>query len=129
MTSSRADRERQTLGARRRLRRKQDFETVYAAGRRFGNGFFGVTAHRNDKDGPRLGLAVSLRVAGTAVERNRLRRIIRESFRLRQHELPPVDVVVSVRPRAKGAANAELRASLDALWDKVRNQCARLPSG
>ena len=86
-----------------------------------------MTAHRNGKGGPRLGLAVSTRAAGTAVERNRLRRIIRESFRLRQHELPPVDIVVSARAGAKNAPGSELRASLDALWNKVRDQCASSP--
>jgi len=88
---------RLTLPAQRRLRRKSDFEAAYARGRRFGNGFFAVTARPNDIGGPRLGLAVSVKNAGNSVERNRLRRTIRESFRLHQHELPPVDVVVSAR--------------------------------
>jgi ribonuclease P protein component len=115
---------RLTLPAQRRLRRKSDFEAAYANGRRFGNGFFAVTAKPNDIGGPRLGLAVSVKNAGNAVERNRLRRTIRESFRLHQHEIPAVDIVVSARGRARGAAAAELRASLDALWKKLTEQCA-----
>jgi ribonuclease P protein component len=67
---------------------------------------------------------VAVRVAGNAVERNRVRRIIRESFRLHQHELPSVDLVVSARPRVRGASGAELRASLATLWKKVNEQCA-----
>jgi ribonuclease P protein component len=115
---------RLTLPAQRRLRRKSDFEAAYAGGRRFGNGFFAVTAKPNDIGGPRLGLAVSIKTAGNAVERNRLRRTIRESFRLHQYELPAVDLVVSARGRARDAAGAELRASLIALWKKVTEQCA-----
>ena len=114
---------RLTLPAQRRLRRKSDFEAAYARGRRFGNGFFAVTAKPNDIGGPRLGLAVSVKNAGSSVERNRLRRIIRESFRLHQHELPAVDLVVSARGRAREAAGAELHASLVALWKKVPEQC------
>jgi ribonuclease P protein component len=114
---------RLTLPAQRRLRRKSDFDAAYANGRRFGNGFFAVTAKPNDIGRPRLGLAVSVKNAGNAVERNRLRRTIRESFRLHQHDLPAVDVVVSARARAREAAGAELRASLDALWKKVTEQC------
>ena len=53
---------------------------------------------------PRLGLAVAVRVAGGAVGRNRLRRMIRESFRLDQRELPAVDVVVGARPPVRVAA-------------------------
>jgi ribonuclease P protein component len=115
---------RLTLPAQRRLRRKSDFEAAYARGRRFGNGFFAVTAQPNDIGGPRLGLAVSVKNAGNSVERNRLRRTIRESFRLHQHELPAVDLVVSARGRARGAAGEELRASLALLWKKVTEQCA-----
>jgi len=115
---------RLTLPAQRRLRRKSDFEAAYARGRRFGNGFFAVTAKPNGIGGPRLGLAVSVRTAGSSVERNRIRRTIRESFRLHQHEIPAVDLVVSARGRARNAAGAELRASLVALWKKVTEQCA-----
>lgn len=78
----------------------------------------------NNQDGPRLGLAVSIKVAGNAVVRNRIRRAVRESFRLHQHELPAVDLVVSARSRARGAASGELRASLQALWSEVVKQCA-----
>jgi ribonuclease P protein component len=92
-----------------------------------GNGFFGVIAFWNDKGWPRLGLAVAVRVAGNAVERNRVRRIIRESFRLNQHDLPHLDLVVSARPQARGASGNELRASLAALWKKVNEQCATSP--
>jgi ribonuclease P protein component len=115
---------RLTHPAQRRLRRKSDFEAAYARGRRFGNGFFAVTAMPNDIGGPRLGLAVSVKNAGSSVERNRIRRTIRESFRLHQHELPAVDLVVSARGRARDAAGTELRASLSALWQKVNEQCA-----
>ncbi len=127
LTSDSAAPARLTLPAQRRLRRKSDFDAAYAGGRKFGNGFFGVTAFWNDKGWPRLGLAVSVRTAGGGVERNRIRRIIRESFRLHQHELPGVDLIVSARSRAKDAPPSELHASLVALWKKVKEQCATSP--
>ena len=123
MKSDCAARGRLTLPAQRRLRRKADFDAAYARGRRFGDGFFGVIAFLNDKGGPRLGLAVAVRAAGGGVERNRIRRIIRESFRLHQHELPNVDLIVSARARAKDATGQDLRASLAELWKKVSEQC------
>lgn len=124
MKSDCADRGRFTLPAQRRLRRKADFDATYARGRRFGNGFFGVTACFNDKGWPRLGLAVAVRAAGGGVARNRIRRIIRESFRLHQHALPGVDLIISARARAKEATGPELHASLAELWKKVTEQCA-----
>ena len=79
---------RLTLPARLRLRRKKDFDAAYARGRRLGDGFFGMTATLNTEGAPRLGLAVAVRVAGGAVERNRIRRVIKESFRLHQARDP-----------------------------------------
>jgi ribonuclease P protein component len=105
------------------VRRKSEFEAVYARGRRFGDGFFTVIARANDV-GPRLGLAVSTKAAGNSVQRNRVRRLVRESFRLRQHELPPMDFVVSARAGVRSAAGVELRSSLESLWERVKAQCA-----
>jgi ribonuclease P protein component len=118
---------RLTLPARLRLRRKSDFDAASARGRRMSDGFFAVTVMRNDVGAPRLGLAVAVKVAGSAVARNRLRRIIRESFRLHQRQLPAADLVVSARPPARTAAASALRESLAALWKKVGAQCATSP--
>ena len=118
---------RYTFPAERRLRRKSEFDAAYARGRRLGNGFFAVTATSNDKSGARLGMAVAVRIAGGSVERNRLRRIIREAFRAHQHALPPVDVVVSARAAARGAPGAALHTSLEALWQQVIERCAVSP--
>ena len=113
------DMHRLTFPPHKRLRRKSEFDAAYARGRRFGNGFFAVTATSNDKQGARLGMAVAVRTAGNAVERNRIRRIVRESFRLHQHSLPAVDLVVSARPQARGAAGAQLHESLAGMWKKI----------
>ena len=83
-----------------------------------------MTATSNETGLPRLGTAVAVRTAGGAVARNRIRRIIRESFRLHQRELPPLDLVVSARPAAAAASAPELQASLAALWKKVGERCA-----
>jgi ribonuclease P protein component len=136
-----AVRDRLTLPAQRRVRRKADFDAAYARGKRLGNGFFGVTVHvhserakrppsrfpRPEITGPRIGLAVAVRIAGGSVQRNRIRRIIRESFRLHQHELPAADFVVSARPKARDASGPELHAAIAALWKKVIQQCATPP--
>ena len=115
------------MPARLRLRRKRDFDAAYARGRRMSDGLFTVTLITNDAGAPRLGTAVAVRTAGNAVVRNRLRRIIRESFRLHQRELPPLDLVVSARSAAAAASANTLHASLAALWKRVGEQCATSP--
>ncbi len=83
-----------------------------------------MTFRPNELDAPRVGLAVAIRTAGNGVARNRVRRIVKDSFRLAQHELPAVDIVVGARARVKGAPARDLHASLGVLWKKVATQCA-----
>lgn len=81
----------------RRLHGAAAFEAVYAAKTRRSAGPLTVCAGRNDLPHCRLGLSVSRRV-GTAPTRNRIKRMIREAFRLEQHDLPPgYDLVVIAR--------------------------------
>ena len=74
-----------------------------------------------DDDGPRLGLSVSRRVGG-AVERNRVKRVLREAFWEEAERLPAgSDYVVVARPDARGLAEREgtggMRAALAELVD------------
>jgi ribonuclease P protein component len=73
----------------------------------------------NDKNSARLGMAVSTRAAGQSVNRNRLRRLIRESFRMHREELPAVDVLVTARAGSAKATNAEVFASLARAWQAI----------
>ena len=86
---------------------------------------FSVIARPNGLGHARLGLAVGVRAAGNAVKRNRVKRVVRETFRATQQELPSVDLVVNARPGAGQASGAAMRTSLLALWDRVRQRCAR----
>jgi ribonuclease P protein component len=112
------------FGAELRLRSKLQFDAIYASGRRIDDRFFGLRVKPNELGFPRVGLAVAVKTAGNAVSRNRLRRLVRESFRLAQHELPAVDVVVAAKFAAVEAPASTLRASLATLWQRVASTCA-----
>jgi ribonuclease P protein component len=73
----------------------------------------------NDAGQARLGMAVGSRAVRTAVGRNRLRRLIRESFRMHREQLGAVDIVVIARAPAASAPNREIFASLARLWREV----------
>lgn len=62
-----------------------------------------------------------------ATGRNRLRRIVRESFRHRSAELPPLDIVVMAREGAAATANADLFASLARHWARIREMSRPSP--
>jgi ribonuclease P protein component len=108
-----------------RLRKPGEFKLVYASGRRLSNEFFTLSAQPNASGSARLGMSVALRTMRSAVERNRVRRLIRESFRLRRCMLPALDIVVGTRSAACGADRVQLRASLEQLWQKIAIQSAR----
>lgn len=85
---------------RMRLARDLDYQAVYQARVRHICGPLSVYARPNDLDHARLGLSVSRRV-GNAVRRNRIKRLLREAFRLLQHDLPcGYDYTISMRPHA-----------------------------
>ena len=86
-----------SLPKSRHLRLPAEFAAVYAGKTRESRGPLTMYALPNELGHPRLGMSVSRKV-GTAVRRNRIRRLIRESFRLLQHDLPQgYDWVVVVR--------------------------------
>jgi len=115
---------RSRFGAELRLRSKLQFDALYASGKRIDDRFFGLRVKPNGLGHPRVGLAVAVKTAGSGVARNRLRRLVRESFRLAQHELPAVDIVVAAKFPAREAPATTLRASLATLWQRVASTCA-----
>ncbi len=70
----------------------------------------------------RLGLAISKKNAKRAVDRNRIKRLIRESFRLHLVELPAIDIVVMAKPVAKNAKNQQIFHSLQQHWIKLAKE-------
>ncbi len=73
----------------------------------------------NDTGEARLGLAIAKKQVRRAVDRNRIKRVVRESFRHHQKQLASMDCVVMARRDTSAATNEELFASLQQHWRRL----------
>ena len=98
-----------------RLRRNSDFQRVRRVGKLYASPLMVLAFLRNELDYNRFGFVVSKRL-GKAVQRNRLKRRMREATRLRMNQIKPgYDLVVIARTRINQASYQEISDSLDAL--------------
>jgi ribonuclease P protein component len=109
----------QTFSKQERIRRRKDFLAVYTKGRKSAHGGLALHVRPTDRRRTRLGLSVG-RSVGHAVERNQLKRRLREIFRLCKHLLEPgYDVVITVRRDAASRSYRELEESLTTLLKRL----------
>ena len=102
-----------------RLRHKRDFDRVFNQPLRSARRCFTVLARSNLTTHARLGLAVSKKVDKRAVGRNRIKRMIRESFRQDAIAAVPLDVVVIARPPAATDNPGNVRQELADHWQRL----------
>jgi len=116
---------------RGRLSRSADFDRVFRSGRSHaGREFVLYLFPRAEEDQPRLGLSVSRKVGG-AVERNRVKRLLREAFAIESRRLPAgTDAVVVARRDAHPLAESEgldgVRRALSELLDRALGAGSRV---
>ncbi len=79
-----------------------------------------VLASSNQQQNARLGFVLAKKQIRHAVDRNRVKRLIRESFRHHQHELESRDYVILARSGVTKLDNRELREMIDALWFRLK---------
>jgi ribonuclease P protein component len=109
---------------RARLTGRNAFAHVFAQPVKSSDRHFTVLARPNALGYPRLGLAISRKVAKSAVARNRIKRIVRESFRHHQAWLGDLDCVVMGRAGLTDQDNAMLFAALQRHWRRLAQSCA-----
>ena len=102
-----------------KLLKPAEFKQVFNAAKRVSDRHLTIFYTANDLNQPRLGLAISKKVSKLAVDRNRIKRLARETFRLKQNQLQFSDFVVLARPSAVKTDNKVLNASFNKLWNKL----------
>ena len=102
-----------------RLLKAGDFAALRGKSKRIGVRHFLAEFSPNDQPTCRLGQAVSRRVSKRAVDRNRIKRLVRESYRHVRSELPCVDILMIARSSAVNTASSDLREDLAMLWKKL----------
>lgn len=117
------------FGKKSAAMQKTDYNKVFAENEKSGDGMFLVLARRNSKGLSRLGLAIAKKHTPKAVQRNRIKRLIRESFRNHQPFSVSMDTVVINRSGVASRKNAQIAESLSRHWKVINRKLNRQESG
>lgn len=107
-----------------RLTEASEYRRVFDSAHRSADSSFLVLARENSLNAARLGLAVSKKNLRLAVQRNYIKRVIRESFRRRQKVLPGIDIVVLAQKSILQKNSNELNLSIETHWENIA-KCVR----
>mgnify|MGYP001545968998 CR=1 FL=1 len=103
-----------------RLTYKGQFQAVFGNAKSVRNQYFTILVRLTSDETARLGMVVAKKKARRAVDRHRIKRVVRESFRHSRVNLPVADIIVISQPPAARASNDELFRALEQLWKKLR---------
>lgn len=105
-----------------RLTVSADYQRVFKRARRFSSSGFTILIRDNNHDQPRMGLIVSKKCARKAVQRNKIKRQVRESFRQHRSQIGNIDIVVMAKAALTATTNQEIRKLLAKHWSEI-GQC------
>ena len=110
--------ENKSFGKEKRIRKRSDYQAIYQRGARVHSRSFIVIVNRNHQGRTRLGITVSKKV-GNSVKRNRIKRLVREFFRLNRERLPlSTDIVVIARKNISLLNYQAVCAELEVVCEK-----------
>ena len=101
---------------RDRLQSASQYTRVFDQAKKSSSEFFTILSRENTEAQPRLGIVVAKRRAKRSVDRNMIKRIIRESFRLNKAILPANDFIVILKRPISSIKRPDLRQQMETLW-------------
>ena len=99
-----------------------DFSSVFNFRKRIATQYLALHYQPNTYQRPRLGLVVGKKVAKLSVNRNYMRRVLREFFRLQQHEICHVDLIVRVQKKFSKNDFTKIKKEFDGLIRKLNQR-------
>ena len=105
-----------------KLRDSAEYQKVFKQNKSLRHKYWLILYRPNEKASARLGTAISKKNVRKAVQRNRLKRIIKETFRQNRKTLGSVDIVVLARPGVCEKSNRELNATITKQWKKLAKE-------
>jgi len=103
-----------------RLVTKAEFKSVFDNAQKISQKHLLVLYKPNQYLYSRLGLVVAKRFANKAVSRNRIKRVLRESFRHSFENLKGMDIIIIARYQCDTLTKHKLREGIDKLWEKLK---------
>jgi len=109
-----------SLTKQERVLKPSAYKDIYKKGKWLSNQDLAINYKPSNTNISRLGITVSKKVSKRAVDRNRIKRVIREWFRSNKHSLIKQDMVFTAKPAINKKTNQEISRSLDKLCKKIR---------
>jgi len=105
-----------------KLIKTDEFSSVFNFRKRISAKFLAVHYQPNIAAHPRMGLVVGKKIAKLAVHRNYMRRVLREFFRVQQHDINPVDLVVRVQKKFEKEDFIQIKQEFETLIAKINQR-------
>ncbi|MFT8229570.1 MAG: ribonuclease P protein component [Enterobacterales bacterium] len=99
-----------------KLTKLKDFNFVFQDPNIIRNLYLTIFSRKNILTYPRIGISVSKKYITLANKRNRIKRLVRESFRLNKNTLPFMDFVIIIKKKIVDLNNIEILKKLEILW-------------
>ncbi len=103
-----------------------DFSSVFSLRKRIASAHLVMRYKPNELNRPRLGLIVGKKTAKLAVWRNYMKRVLRELFRLNQHQLPALDLVIQVQKPFEKADFMQIKQEFEQLMLKLATKTSNV---
>ena len=112
------------LAKQAKMIKTDDFSSVFNFRKRISLQYLAMHYQPNAQQRPRLGLVVGKKTAKLAVSRNYMRRVLREFFRLNQHQICHVDLIIRVQKKFNKVNFIQIKQEFDTLIAKLNQRVA-----